>query len=298
MRTNVIKSLFLLALLGTIACNPIYKCGEVPPSKKIIAGKRVKLLISERNTLCNDLSESKQKNDSLLNALNSSANDLKHLQDSIDLVRKTYDSILNESLSKEDMITRNLKLKSDELKSKEKLLADNERKLKELYNRVNKLDSVSKALGNIVKDALLGFNTDELSVEIKNNKIYVSMTDKLLFKSGSSKVEKKGKEALKKLAEVLIKNSDIGVLIEGHTDNVPIKNASYSDNWDLSVARATSIVRILCEDYIVPPSRLTAAGRGEFFPKASNDTPEGKAKNRRTEIILSPKLDELFKIIQ
>jgi chemotaxis protein MotB len=124
------------------------------------------------------------------------------------------------------------------------------------------------------------------------------MSDKLLFQSGSSAVENKGKDALKLLAGVLDKNPDIDILVEGHTDNVPIKTSVYKDNWDLSVARATSIVRILTNDYKIAPTRMTASGKGEYFPKVDNETPEGRAKNRRTEIILSPKLDELMKLLK
>ena len=123
------------------------------------------------------------------------------------------------------------------------------------------------------------------------------MSDKLLFKSGSSTVEEKGRDALSLLGGVLNKNTDIDILVEGHTDNVPIKTAIYKDNWDLSVARATSIVRILTSDYKVVPTRMTASGKGEYFPRASNDTTEGRARNRRTEIILSPKLDELMQLL-
>jgi chemotaxis protein MotB len=163
---------------------------------------------------------------------------------------------------------------------------------------IERQDSITRSLNNILRNALLGFNSDELSVEIKNGKVYVSMSDKLLFKSGSSAVEAKGKEALKVLAGVLEKNADIDILVEGHTDNVPIKTSIYKDNWDLSVARATSIVRILTGDYKIAPTRLTASGKGEFFPKASNETAEGRAMNRRTEIILSPKLEEIMQLLK
>jgi len=122
------------------------------------------------------------------------------------------------------------------------------------------------------------------------------MSDKLLFKSGSASVESKGKEAIETLASVLQKNPDIDILIEGHTDNVPIKTANYKDNWDLSAARAIAIVRLL-EAKNIDQKKLTAAGRGEFLPRASNETTEGKALNRRTEIILSPKLDELMELL-
>ena len=135
-------------------------------------------------------------------------------------------------------------------------------------------------------------------MEIKDGKVYVSLSEKLLFKSGSAAVETKGIEAIKVLADVLNKNPDIDILVEGHTDNLPIKTPIYRDNWDLSAARAISIVRILTNEYKIIPTRLTASGRGEFSPKATNATSEGRASNRRTEIILSPKLDEIMKLLK
>jgi len=132
---------------------------------------------------------------------------------------------------------------------------------------------------------------------MKNGKVYVSLSDKLLFKSGNASVEDKGKDAIKKLSEVLNKNTDIDIAIEGHTDNVSIKTNLYKDNWDLSVARSTNIVRMICDEFGVESKRVTASGKGEYFPVANNETPEGRAKNRRTEIVLSPKLEELFKLL-
>jgi chemotaxis protein MotB len=183
------------------------------------------------------------------------------------------------------------------LKEKGELLVAREKKLAELEAIIKRQDSLTNALSDIVKKALLSFNSDELTVEMKNGKVYVSLSDKLLFKSGSADVEEKGLDAIKKLSDVLNKNTEIDVLVEGHTDNKPIKTAVFADNWDLSTARANNIVRLLSGNYAVDPKRLTAAGRGEFQPKANNETAEGRAKNRRTEIILSPKLDELYKII-
>ena len=124
------------------------------------------------------------------------------------------------------------------------------------------------------------------------------MSDKLLFKSGSAKVDDRGKEALEKLAEVLKKQSEIDVFIEGHTDNKPIKTSQFKDNWDLSVIRATSVVRILTEDYGVNPLQIVPSGRGEFMPVDDNSTDEGRSKNRRTEIIMAPQLDKLLQILQ
>jgi chemotaxis protein MotB len=209
-----------------------------------------------------------------------------------------YKNLIDENLSQTDQFNKALKAKSDELNNKENLLSDREKALEEMQLIIHRQDSITKRLNSILRNALLGFNSDELSVEIKNGKVYVSMSDKLLFKSGSSAVEEKGKEALKLLAEVLNKNTDIDILVEGHTDNVPIKTAVYKDNWDLSVARATSIVRILSLDYKIASTRMTASGKGEFFPKADNETTEGRAKNRRTEIILSPKLEEIMQLIK
>ena len=177
-------------------------------------------------------------------------------------------------------------------------MVERERALTELQHMLAEQDQITRRLNDVLKNALLGFDSDELSVEIRDGKVYVSMSDRLLFRSGSAAVEAKGKEAIQVLAGVLNNNSDIDILVEGHTDNVPIKTAVYKDNWDLSVARATSIVRILTEDYKMTPTRLTASGKGEFAPRSTNATAEGRANNRRTEIILSPKLDEIMKLIR
>lgn len=177
------------------------------------------------------------------------------------------------------------------------ILAEQTKELLELQKILSKQDSVVSAVNKLVQDALLGFDSDELKIEIKDGKLYITMQDKLLFESGKADVQEKGVDALKKLAEVLNKNEDINIEIEGHTDNVPINTEKYSDNWDLSVARATSIVRILTKKYKVDSKRITASGRGEYFPLESNSTDEGKAKNRRTEIILTPDLEELYKLL-
>ncbi len=172
-------------------------------------------------------------------------------------------------------------------------------RLQEMERLVHHQDSVLTALKSKVSDALLGFRDEGLTVTRRNGKIYVSMEEKLLFKTGSYKVDPRGREALKKLARVLEKNPGINITIEGHTDNVPYisHGGQIQDNWDLSVKRATSVVRILLQNSSIDPKRLTAAGRGEYLPVDPRDTPEARRKNRRTEIILTPNLDELFDII-
>lgn len=202
-----------------------------------------------------------------------------------------YTDLLKSSLSKTEQLNLALKQKEDMLSAREKRLV-------ELESIIRRQDSITNALNEIVKRALLSFNSEELTVEMKNGKVYVSLSDKLLFKSGSADIEEKGQEAIKKLADVLNKNPEIDVLIEGHTDNVPLRSSvNFKDNWELSTGRATNIVRIISDVSKVNPKRLTAAGRSEYMPKVSNETPEGRAKNRRTEIILTPKLDELYKLI-
>lgn len=300
----VIFSLPLLVLLNS--CAAVYKCGEKKLEKAPITwSKNLKAIVSERDKLCTNLALKEKENVGLkynisdLTSKNKDLNDMYNtLTNSNNDLQEKYKNLIDQNLSQSDQFNKTLKAKSDELYNKEKLLAEREKALEEMRLVINRQDSITKQLNSILRNALLGFNSDELSVEIKNGKVYVSMSDKLLFKSGSSAVEDKGKEALKLLSEVLDKNTDIDILVEGHTDKVPIKTAIYKDNWDLSVARATSIVRILSVDYKIAPTRMTASGKGEYFPKSDNETTEGRAKNRRTEIILSPKLDEIMQLLK
>jgi chemotaxis protein MotB len=172
------------------------------------------------------------------------------------------------------------------------------RNLAELQAALHKKDSITNALRKAVSDALMGFEGKGLTVHMKDGKVYVSLEEKLLFASGKWDVSNDGVAALKDLSKVLEKNPDINVLIEGHTDNVPLSSQNQvKDNWDLSVMRATSIVKILLANGKINPKRLVASGRGEFLPVEPNTSAANKAKNRRTEIILSPKLDELMQII-
>ena len=219
------------------------------------------------------------------------------LTDEHSKLKESYQYLTKSSDFKVNELSSTLESKSKELNQKEQSLMEKDKKLKELQSIVRRQDSVLNALNNTIKNALLGFKSDEFKVEMKNGKVYVSLSDKLLFKSGEASVEEKGKEAIKKLSEVLNVNTDIDIAIEGHTDSIPIKTSIYKDNWDLSVARSTNIVRMLCKEYNVTATRVTASGRAEFFPVASNTTSEGRAKNRRTEIVLSPKLEQLFKLL-
>ena len=184
-----------------------------------------------------------------------------------------------------------------QLSESEKALQQQQQKLQQLQALLAQQKNQSEQLKNKMAEALKGFNSNELTVVQKNGKVYVSLSENLLFPSGSAVVNPKGVDALSKLAAVLNLNSDVAVNIEGHTDSIPIRG-KFKDNWDLSTARANSIVRILVDNYRVDPVRVIASGHAFFDPLDTNSTTEGRAKNRRTEIILSPKLDEMYKLLE
>lgn len=226
------------------------------------------------------------------------------LKESNLILENNYNDLLSSSSSRNQKLfkqlgekERLLKLKEDSLNARtirieslEADLAAREARVKELEKLMAQQDSAVQALKNKIKDALYNFSADEVSIEVKNGKVYISLSNEILFKSGSTTVDPKGVEAMDLLAKILNANEDIEVNIEGHTDT-----DKGVDNWDLSVKRATSIVRILTNDNNkVDPKRVTASGRSEFQPKASNDSAEGKAQNRRIEVILTPNLDEIY----
>jgi len=161
-----------------------------------------------------------------------------------------------------------------------------------------KKDSLNKVLSSRITRSLKDVDTKDLDVKVKKGVVFISLSDKMMFKSGRTTVSKQADSVLYKLAKIINDYKDYEVLIEGHTDNVPIRTNCIKDNWDLSVLRATAIVRKLTTDFGVDPARLTAGGHGEWRPKAGNDTPEGRSMNRRTEVILMPKLDQFNKLME
>jgi len=217
---------------------------------------------------------------------------LKQLQVTQESLQEKEDELreLEVSLSRKKQNLEELLFELDQRKTR----------LIELEKILRKKDSVVLALKDNVSSALLGFENDGLTVSLKNGKVYVSLEEKLLFGTGSTIVSTNGVNALKKLGQVLERNTDINIMIEGHTDDVPYKSNSgpIKDNWDLSVKRATAVVRILLDNSSINPKRLIASGRGESMPVDPAKTTEKKKKNRRTEIILTPKLDELFRILE
>jgi len=242
--------------------------------------------------------------------LNKSYTDLQQSQETllkgnVDETRKILKELqtTQEGLqAKEDKLRKledNLRLERSNLDKLKKDLESQNARLVELESVLSRKDSVVTALKEKVSKALLGFTNMGLAVETRNGKVYVSLEEQLLFKSGSTVVDPKGVSAIKKLAEVLEKNPDINIMVEGHTDDVPyIASESIKDNWDLSVKRATAIVRILMDGTTIEGNRIIASGRSKYSPVDPSIAPDARKKNRRTEIILTPKLDELFQILE
>jgi len=306
MKLSSLNKWFVFAALAAMisSCASVKPCGEpYTETQEFFQSKKFKEAFHERDSLCERTSElegvleqTEKDLTTTKDELNQSRTLASNLTNDLEASKKEFEKLKLASGAQVAGLSSDLAAKQAELAEKEELLKNREERLKTLEEIVRKQDELMNALTNRVKDALTGFDADELSVEMRNGKVYVSMSDKLLFKSGSDAVEPKGKDALTKLAEVMMKNKDIFMDIEGHTDSIPIKMNCFEDNWDLSVARATSVVRILTTNG-VDPDRLTASGKGEFTPKADNSTKEGRAKNRRTEVILSPKLNELMQLL-
>ena len=231
---------------------------------------------------------------------------LAKLQSSYDALEANSSSALAENSKRNRELLAELEIKEKALATEKARLEKLEKDLAARSKRINELEGViaakdakMNALKNSLSKALTNFEGKGLTVEQRDGKVYVSMENKLLFGSGSWSVGAEGKKAVAQLASVLAENPDIAVLIEGHTDNVPYNgNGQLTDNWDLSTKRATAIVQLLRQNSGIDPQNLTAAGRGEYAPIASNATAEGRARNRRIEVILTPKLDEINKLLQ
>ena len=170
--------------------------------------------------------------------------------------------------------------------------------IRTMQDAVTRRDSVTLALVTSLKGAFIDINDNDIEINVEKGVVFISISDKLLFNSGSYYVSDRAKEVLGKVAQVVLDKPEIEFMVEGHTDNVPIQNDVLQDNWDLSVKRATSVVRVLQNDFNVPPERMTAAGRSYYIPVADNETAEGQAKNRRTRIVVLPKLDQFYDLIE
>lgn len=323
---------YFIASVLLIGCVPQKKFQEIESAYKKCQEEN-DAFKSQLQSLEASLEQAQQSNKDLTSQLAQLETEKKELQAMYDQTKMSYDKLsvsydllsdnkdkllaenANETkqlIEKLEATQRSLQGKEDTLKTLESALNDRESRLnnlnselaarekrvKELEDMLARKDSAVAAIKKRVQDALLGFENNGLTIEQRNGKVYVSLEESLLFALGKYEVDVKGVEVLKKLATVLELNPDINIMVEGHTDNVPYRGSGdLKDNWDLSVKRATSVLKIITENSKVDPTRLTAAGRGEYIPLDNSNTKEGKQKNRRTEIILTPKLDELYEFL-
>jgi len=271
------------------------------------------ILRQQLGTMATDSMQRVQEITALQTKIRQLENRLQEMNTSLDALRKGSEREASKLMMQiegmqGDMQTREAQLQklSQEMTEKQRNLLAMEqeldkrnRRMMELERIISRQDSAVRALRNKVSAALTGLENNGLTVSIRQGKVYVSLDEQLLFRSGSIVVDPAGVNALRRLAVILEQNPDISITIEGHTDNVPLTTStSMQDNWDLSVKRATSIVRILLANGRIAPDRLTAAGRGEFVPVDAANTPAARQKNRRTEIILMPKLDALYQMLE
>ena len=271
----------------------------VVPKKKFLAMQH------ERDSLQNGLNIANIKIDSLTKALsfhrdtiNNLRAQVQNLDERLKLLTDQTNTLSENYKQLRANSTDEIKKLIKELETAQANLAARERRLQEVEDAMARRDAAVKALRDKLQNALLGFNKSGLSVNVKDGKVYVSLTDKLLFNSGSIEIDERGKEALTELAKVLETQADINILVEGHTDNMKVTNlGQIKDNWDLSVLRSTAVVRFLTENQKLDPNRVTASGRGEIMPVEKLNTAEARSKNRRIEIILTPKLDVLYNLL-
>lgn len=301
----------LVLALSTTSCvsKKIYndlesKYSDLKKENRSIADENTELqkaksqLELERDNLTKDLNSTKSDLEKQKADLAAEQKKFKVLQDSYNALEKNSNDALEKNMNKNRELLAQLEAKSKALAAEQERLDKTVKRLDELEAMIAAKEAAMRTLKETLSKALNGFEGKGLTVEQKNGKVYVSMENKLLFNSGSWAVGSEGRKAVVELGKVLGDNPDLSVLIEGHTDDDPYAGSgAITNNWDLSTKRATAIVGILSENVKINKQKLTAAGRSEFSPLASNATTEGKAKNRRIEIILTPNLDEIEKML-
>lgn len=313
---RILVSVLLLGAMSSCVSSKVYN--DLQSRYDALKGEKEALLDenqtldSDNNNLENKLSTLQQQYDALLAERNQLRQDYDATKSNLENLKASYAALEENSSASIRANTAKNKELLEQLESKERALAEERSRLealkKQLDSRSQRVDELEaliaskdqamKNLKDAISNALLDFEGKGLTVEQRDGKVYVSMENKLLFQSGSWSVNDNGRRAVQQLGTVLAKNPEINVLIEGHTDDVPYRgNGPLQDNWDLSTKRATSIVRILLGNSQIDPASLTAAGKGQFVPVAPNSTTSGKAKNRRIEVVLTPKLDEITKLL-
>jgi chemotaxis protein MotB len=259
-----------------------------------VSRKKFEAMKTEKGTFQNRAESCEDKLNRLILDLEAERGKSKHMEEELDHMKKTNTNLLDRMadlsvISKTE--SENIKRSLDAINSQNQQIFD-------LSASLRQKDSLNLALVMNLKRSLADVNDTDVNVEVKKGVVYISLSDKMLFKSGSYKINPSAEAVLAKIASVANDHKDLELLVEGHTDNVPIATDCIEDNWDLSAKRATSVVRLLQKKYNIDPSRLTAGGRSEYVSKTTNDSAEGRSVNRRTEIIILPKLDQFFQMME
>lgn len=274
------KKIGLIAILAVLLAS----CGTKKIAELEEKQKKTQQLLDDATVKLNSCLEEKASLTATSNAL----------RDQNDMLRANNQELINNMGNLTTLTTKGAENLEKSLES----LREKDLTIRKLQDAVTRRDSVNLALVQSLKGALGNLDDEDIEVSVEKGVVYVNISDKLLFSSGSTRVTSKAKEVLGKVATVVKAKPDFEFMVEGHTDTDPISTGAIKDNWDLSVLRATAIVRILQDEYGVEPARMTAAGRSEYVPVADNDSKDGKAKNRRTRIVVLPKVDQFYKMIE
>lgn len=270
---------------------PLFSC---------VSKKKYLEVVTMRDNLNNSYGQTQKEFNNCKEQLLTNENNLSNSKTRVNILEKELEYFKATNTNMLDLLADlSVVSKSGAQSIKKSLEALNEQNkyIKDLTTSMRKKDSLNLVLVMNLKRSLADINDEDINIEVKKGVVYISLSDKMLFKTGSAQIQPDAEIVLGKIAKVIKDHQNLDVLVEGHTDNVPIKTDCLADNWDLSVKRATSVVRSFQVKYNVKPERMTAGGRGEFVPKTTNETDKGKSLNRRTEIIILPKLDEFFQLL-
>ena len=277
MKTTKLIVIVMVAVLTSCVSQKKYADLE---SQKQNCENKIKIVTNERLILENNLANEENKS--------------KALGNQIDYFKSTNTNLLDR-LSDLSVVSKS---GAESIKKSLEALTQQNTYSKDLTSSMQRKDSINLALVMNLKRSLDDFDDEDIAIEVKKGVVYVSISDKMLFQSGSYEISNRAENVMGKIAKIINDHKDLDILVEGHTDTVPIATECMLDNWDLSAKRATSIVRLMQMKFAVEPSRMTAGGRSEYVPKTTNETIEGRAINRRTEIIILPKLDQFFQLLE
>lgn len=284
MQRTILLSLGFIVLLGSCVSKKKYTAIQA-------SNETLKTKLDEANRALGDCNSAKSVLDARLAEVE---NKNQHLKDQVNQLNNTNAALLN---NVNQMATLSAKEAQNLEKSLEQI-KEQDLRIRTLHEALTKKDSVTLALVVSLKSSLGNLNDTDVVVNVEKSVVFISLSDKMVFSSGSTNISPRAKEVLAKVATVVNGKPDMEVLVEGHTDNVPVSKECIKDNWDLSVQRAVAITRVLQRDYGVAPERITAGGRSEYVPLVANDSPDNRSTNRRTRIVILPKMDQFYGMIE